>query len=822
MYKFIKPGILSLLCCLCALPTLQAQVKLPGVGAGTEAAARPDEYIIAGVTVSGITDLDQDLLLAVAGLSIGEKVVLPNDDGIARAIRNLMKQELFADVAIEVTNTAGNKIFLNIAIEERPRLSKYGFRGIKKGEATELRTKLNLTTNKVVTEATKKDAVVRIKKHFVDKGFGRTTVTVTQRPDTARKNTTILVFHINKGSKTHINQINIVGNEAAEDGKLKGTFRSTKEMTRITLHPQEDEPVYADNEKEPNYLSNFGFLSLSKTLEKIDPYFRFKLFASSKFNQEKYEADKQAMIGYYNSLGYRDAQIADDTVYSVKSGNLNVDIKVNEGRRYYFGDIVWKGNTKYSSEELSARLGIKRGDVYNQDLLDARIGRAQSPDGAEDIGSLYMNDGYLFFNIEPTETSVIGDTINYELRITEGSQATIGLVNIYGNDRTNEHVIRRELYTLPGNKFSREDIIRSQRQIATLGFFDAEKISILPKPHPENGTVDIDYTVVEKSSDQLQLSAGFGGGVKFYGNVGITFNNFSLRNIFRPRYWDPLPIGDGQKLSLNYSSNGQYYNSLNASFTEPWLGGKKPNALTTNIVYSKYATALASSTTDASNIRVLGGGVSLSKRLKWPDDNFVLTYGFNYQNFKLTNYSLGGGDLQNFNNGSSNNLYFKIVLARYSLDQPLYPRGGSNINFTFQFTPPYSSFNNKDYNNEVTSEKYKWIEYHKYRFTADWYKQIAGNLVFKLSTKYGFMGYYDKTIGYSPFERFQLGGDGLSGNQFFVGKDIISQRGYEIYQSNAVIFNKYVAEIRYPLSLSPHLYNFCSGLCRRGQCLEQL
>jgi outer membrane protein insertion porin family len=312
--------------------------------------------------------------------------------------------------------------------------------------------------------------------------------------------------------------------------------------------------------------------------------------------------------------------------------------------------------------------------------------------------------------------------------------------------------------------------------------------------------VDIEYSVVEKSSDQLQLSAGFGGGVRFYGNIGITFTNFSIKNILKPKMWDPLPVGDGQRLSLSYQSNGAYYNALNFSFTEPWLGGKKPNALTTSLVYSKFSGVTNPLPADSSYIRLIGGGLSLSKRLKWPDDNFVFTYGINYQNYKLKDYAL----LPDFDTGRSNNLFFKLVLARYTVDQPLYPRSGSNISFTFQFTPPYSAITGKDFTNETAQEKYKLIEYHKYRFTADWYQKVSGNLVMKLSTKYGFMGYYNPQLGFSPFERFQLGGDGLSGQNFFIGRDIIAHRGYkDVYAQNATIFNKYTLEMRYPFSLSP-------------------
>lgn len=807
MHKFTQRCCFAIIGVLSTIATAQAQIAMPGNGnrlqQSATAATEPDkprEYTIAGIKPEGAKFLDEDLLLAVTGLSIGMKVRIPNDDNISKAIRNLWKQDLFSNVTIKVDKIIDDKIFLLVVVEERPKLSRYNFKNIRKSEATELKDKINLIRTRVITEGVKKEAVERIRKYYVDKGYGKTTVEVRERPDSSLVNSVILTFIVDKGNKTHINQVNISGNEHESEMRLKRTLKGTKQMARITLHPANDKSVYDKSDRSfGNYIKSGGFLSVSKTLEALDPYFRPNFLSSSKFNESKFEDDKQALIAHYNSLGYRDAAIVDDTVYAVENGNLNIDIKVKEGRRYYFGDIKWKGNTKYTDEFLTRTLGIKKGDVYNQELLETRIGRQLSPEGGEDISSLYMDDGYLFFNIDPVETSVVGDTINYEMRIAEGQQATIRNVNIAGNDRTNEHVIRRELRTLPGNKFSRADLIRSNREIANLGFFDQEKIGIQPKPHPEDGTVDIDYTVVEKSSDQLQLSAGFGGGVKFYGNIGIVFNNFSIRNIFKPKYWDPLPVGDGQKFSVNYQSNGAYYNSFNTSFTEPWLGGKKPNALTTSFVYSKYSGAAVGTDPNSSFLRMVGGGVSLSKRLKWPDDNFVLTYGINYQNYRLKSYTL----VDNFNEGYSNNLYFKFVLARYSVDQPLYPRSGSNISFTFQFTPPYSAFNNKDYTSETSAEKYKWIEYHKYRFTADWYQKIVGNLVFKLSTKYGFMGYYNPTLGFSPFERFQLGGDGLSGYSYFVGKDIISQRGYEVYAQNATIFNKYSAEIRYPFSLSP-------------------
>jgi outer membrane protein insertion porin family len=758
----------------------------------------PQEYTIGGISTVGAQFLDEDLLLAVTGLSVGKKIKLPYDESISKAIKNLWKQELFSDVNIFVEKIIDDKIFLKINVEERPRLSKYNFKGIRKGEAQELKNKLNLVKSKVITEAAKKESIVRVKRYFEEKGYGNTLVKIREKPDTFLVNSVILTFDIEVGKKTKVNQINISGNESASETRIKRSLKGTKEAGRISFHRADDVSVFEDSSKRSfgKYLTNAGFLSISKTLDALDPYFRPKFLKSSKFNEKKYEEDKEAIIEYYNTLGFRDASILADTIYSVGNGNINVDIKINEGRRYYFGDIKWKGNTKYSNETLTKLLGIKRGDIYDLELLSKRIGTIPDPAG-QDISSLYMDDGYLYFRIDPNETSVVGDTINYEMRITEGAQATINNITIEGNDRTNENVIRREIYTLPGSKFSRADIIRTTRQIAGLGFFNPEKTIPQPKPRPD-GTVDINYSVEEKSSDQLQMSMGFGGGVNFYGQIGITFNNFSLRNILKPKLWDPLPVGDGQRFAVNYSSNGAFFNSLNISLTEPWLGGKKPNSLTTNFIYSKFSSNLADGS--KSFIKVLGGGVTLSKRVKWPDDNFVVSYGLNYQNYQLEKYT---GLISDFTNGFSNNLHLKFSVQRYTLDQPQYPRSGSDISFTFQFTPPYSTFSGTDFATANQGVKYKWIEYHKYRFKADWYKTVVGNMVFKFSAKLGFLGYYNPDIGLSPFERFQLGGDGLSGQNFFIGRDVISQRGYEVYAQSATIFNKYVAEIRYPFSLNP-------------------
>jgi outer membrane protein insertion porin family len=778
-----------------------ATVTVAQLGGVSSNSSRSTDYVIGDITVSGSQYLDAELIILSSGLGKGDKIKLEDDPGVAKAIRNLWLQQLFSDVGVTITKVEGSRVFLNINVVERPRLSRFSIKGISKGQESELKEKLNIVQNRMVTEAMKKDIEERIRKYYSEKGFQNTRVNIIEKKDSSAVNSVALLIDVNKGGKVHINQINFAGNQNASDGKLKGTMKGSKEMPRLSLHAADDKAIYGSSERSfKNYMRNQGYLSLSKTLDALNPYFRWNIFAGSKFNPKKYEEDKNSIIAYYNSLGYRDAQLVEDTTYTVDNGNLNIEIKVKEGRKYYFGDIQWRGNTKYSDSILNVMLGIKKGDEFNQELFDSRL--STSMDG-QDIGSLYMDDGYLFFKIEPMEKSIVGDTINYEIQIQEGPQATIKNIGISGNDRTNDHVLRRELYTRPGYKFSRADIIRSIRQISNLGFIDPEKVTPQPKPNYADGTVDIDYNVVEKSSDQLELSAGFGGGVGFTGTIGIVFNNFSLRNIFKLKEWDPLPMGDGQKLSLRYQSNGLWFNSANFSFTEPWLGGKKPTALTVNGVYGRQSYSeggIYSGSPSDHYLRNFGGGVTLSKRLKWPDDNFVFSYGINYQNYYLKDYDYFVSD---FRNGNANNLFFRLTLARNSVDQPIYPRSGSNINFTFQFTPPYSLFSDKNYQDATASEKYKWIEYHKYRFTAEWYQRIAGDLVFKLAAKYGFMGYYNKEIGYSPFERFNVGGDGLSGFNYFVGRDIIAQRGYEVYAQNAVVFNKYTAEVRYPFSLNP-------------------
>ncbi len=788
----------------------------------------PKRYSIAEIKVTGTQYFDPNLVTSISGLNVGDEVRIPGGDNFAKAIEKLWGQNLFADIEIYITKVEGDKIWVEIAAVERPRLSKLIFRGIKKSEATELKEKVGISASQVVTEARKQNAIEAIQKFYTEKGFQGAQITVQERPDTAYTNGVDLVFIVEKGGKVRVNDVMIFGNEKISELKLKKQLKGTKEKSRFSLFADKNTSPYGEKEtiSFKEYVKNFGFLSPTKTLDYLDPYFRFKIFSSAKFNEKKYAEDKRNIIAYYNAQGYRDAVIEKDTVYYNDKGNLNIAIKVDEGHKYYFGDIAWRGNTKYSDSVLNIILGIKKGDVYNLETLNKRVGKELTQEGG-DISALYADNGYLFFRVDPVETSVYNDTIDHEIRITEGPQATIKRVTIAGNDKTKEHVIRRELRTLPGEKFSRQELIRSQREIANLGYFNQEKIGINPVPNPDDGTVDINYTVEEKSSDQLELSAGWGGGIGLTGTVGVVFNNFSLRNIFKRSAWSPLPSGDGQKLSLRFQSNGRYFRSTNFSFTEPWLGGKKRNSFTVSLYSSKYANAYdpytgryTNARADSSYLKAMGATISLGKQLKWPDDYFTLIYALNFTQYKLKNYP---GFFQGLSDATSNILNLKLTLARSSVNQPIFPTGGSSFMISGAFTPPYSAF--KSTESIKSEDKYRLVEYHKWRVNGEWYVPLgkpAGEeknrqFVLKVAAKYGFIGRYNKDLEISPFERFQVGDAGLTNNFGILGYDIIAHRGYPVYDNSDptinpdqqstnkffTIFNKYTMELRYPFSTNP-------------------
>jgi outer membrane protein insertion porin family len=787
----------------------------------------PKQYILAGITVTGAKAFDQNLIISISGLAIGDKLTIPGTDIFSKAINKLWKQNLVVDVQVFLTKLEGNNLYIEMAIAERPRLSDFKFIGIKKSEKDDLETKVGLSKDRVVTDNMKLSAIDVIQKFFSDKGFRNVKVDVKEQPSPSMLNAVTLVFNVTKGNKVKVNTINFANNDNITDAKLKKHMKGTKELSRMSLFPSVESSPYGDTSTRPSfkkYMRDMDYLSITKTKDFIDPYFRFKLFTSSKFNPKKYDEDKISVLDYYNSQGFRDAVIVADTAINTPKGNIDLHLKMNEGKKYFFGNITWRGQTKYSDSILNVLLGIKKGDTYNLEVLNKRLGKTPNADGG-DVQSLYMDDGYLFFRIDPVETAVYKDTIDFEIRMQEGPQATIGKIEISGNEKTKDFVVRRELRTVPGEKFSRADLIRTQRELGQLGFFNPEKTTPNVVPNSDDGTVDITWQVEEKSSDQLELSAGFGGYIGLTGTLGITFNNFSINNIFNKKTWDPLPSGSGQKLSARIQSNGRAYRTYNFSFTEPWLGGKKRNSFSVSLYNTKQANAYnmygqyCMTCGDTSYIKIIGASVSLGKQLKWPDDYFSMMYSFTVQQYKLLNYA---NIFKGISTGNSTNISLKLSLARNSSQgSPIFPTGGSNFLLSGQFTLPYSALGML----KPGQNPYKFPEFHKWRFNAEFYVPIGiargteknKQFIIKAAAKYGFIGRYSKDLAVSPFERFQLGDAGLNNTYALLGKDIIAQRGYPIYSTSDpkinpdngtpteffTIFNKYVLELRYPFSTNP-------------------
>lgn len=748
--------------------------------------AAPKEYEIGGITVSGADHLDQRVLSLISGLSVGDKVQVPGEK-FSTAIENLWKQNLFEDVTITASKIQGNTIFLNIQVLERPRLIKFSLRGMTKSEADDVREKIRLIKGKVVTDALISSTTVKVKDFFVNKGFMDVKVNITQEKDSKVVNGVTLMINVTKGSKIRIKDINIIGNNSIKTWKLRRTFKETKR--KRWWNP----------------------------------------FNSGKFDEDNYDKDLKSFLAKYNEKGFRDAKISKDTIYRVGTDRISIDIHINEGNRYYFRNITWVGNSKHSSAKLNSVLGIKKGDVYDQSQLDAKL--YMNPNG-NDISSLYMDDGYLFFNVSPVEIMVSNDSIDLEMRIYEGKQAIVNRITVVGNTKTNDRVIMREIRTKPGQLFRRSDIIRTQRELSQLGYFDPEKMNVTPTPNPANGTVDIEYTVEEKPSDQIELSGGYGGG-RLVGTLGISFNNFSSKNFFKKDAWRPLPAGDGQRLSVRAQSNGLYYQSYNISFTEPWLGGKKPNSLSATAYYSIQSNGYTKSAKDVygnparQSIDIMGVSIGLGKRLKRPDDYFTLYQELNYQYYTLNNYQ----SFFTFNQGYANNFYYKVTIQRNSIDKPIFETSGSQLALTGQFTPPYSLLNNKDYGSSMTDqERYKFVEYQKYKFTAKFFTPItnkrgtdgkeARNLILRTSIGYGFLTTYNSIVGTAPFERFYLGGSGLTGFALD-GREIIALRGYNDNgsvspQGGAAFIGKYSMELRFPITLNPQATIYVLGFADAG------
>lgn len=781
--------------------TLSAQVTL-GTMNVTDYNA-PKDYYLGGMTVSGVKYLDGNVLLMLSGLTVGDKIKVPGDK-ISQAIRKLWEQGLFEDIRVSVTKVVEDQIFIDFYLKERPRLSKFQFNGIKKSDADDIRQKIRLVKGDYVTDNMIMKTRNIITKFYNDKGYLNAEVDIVQKRDSAAANEVTLFINIDRNEKVKVYNIEIHGNKNLSEDMIKAAFKKTKEKSVFNPMDDLDKVVY-ESAKEA---VTIDFVEIGNVLgDHISDHVRIRIFKSSKFIEEDYEEDKQLLIKKYNSLGYRDARILRDSISKNDDNTININMWIEEGPKYYIRKISWVGNTKYSSVFLDRILKIGKGDVYDQDALEQAL--TYNPNGT-DIRSLYMDDGYLFFDVVPVETRVENDSIDLEIRMHEGKQATVNKVTIKGNTKTNDHVALREVQTRPGQLFSRDRLIRSQRQLAQLKYFDAEKLTPNVNPNPEDGTVDIGYDVTETSADQVELSGGWGYG-RIIGTIGLSFNNFSLRNVTNFKAWKPIPAGDGQKLSLRFQTYGKGYFSYSFSFTEPWIGGRKPLALSLSYYHSKYTNGLAANDPSFAFFKIDGVSVGLGTQLRWPDDYFSLYQSLNYNRYNTYNYtsifSFGGG------NGVYNAFSYSITLSRNSIDAPIYARNGSEFSLSLELTPPYSLFRgNVNYDSMDVTERYKWVEYFKIKFKGAWYINLVEKLVLTPRIQFGFLGTYNKDLGVTPFERFYLGGDGLTGYNNMDGRELIGMRGYANnsltpgYPSSigGTVYTKYTLELRYPISLNPN------------------
>lgn len=777
-------------------------------------------YILAKIDVAGKISYNEQTVTTFTGLEKGQQIIVPGQD-ISNAIKKLWKLGLFSDVNFYVNEIKGDSIYLELNINELPKLSDIKIQGVKKGKVEELTKEADLKKGKIVNE----NLITTTKNYFENKykkeGYYQTKVAINIIADSLDTEVKMVV-NIDKGDKVKVKSIDFEGNTQMNDTKLRKAFKNTKQRNPI------------------------------------------RFLKRSKYIKDKYKEDLTAVIDKYKEKGNRDARIiSDSVVYDKNSNTIAIKVKLEEGRKYYFGDIRYLGNTVYTERQLNSILGIKKGDVYNGIILQKRIADQTKPDG-EDLTNLYQNNGYLFSSINPVEVRTENDTIDFEIRITEGPIAYFNKITVVGNDKTNDHVIYRELRTKPGQKYSKEDLVRSVREIGQLGFFDPETIKPdFKNVDPQAGTVDIEYNLVEKGSSQIELQGGYGGG-GFIGTLGLSFNNFSARNMFKKDAYKPLPMGDGQRMSLRLQGSS-FFQTYSLSFSEPWLGGKKPVNFSTSLSHSKqYLMNFRSRDVNRSqSFNITSLSVGIAKRLTVPDDYFVLSQTASFQYYDLNNYNTG---LFTFGDGSSRNLAYTIGLTRNSKGvNPIFPTSGSEFSISGKFTPPYSLFNGIDYGNlendvnyklryredlgfrvvdvngvvprpgdliaanydtngqiesvyytedvsialvdqgKVDQKKFNWLEYYKIKFRADWYTRIYEKLVLRTNSEFGFMGAYNSDRGLVPFERFFLGGDGLA-NFALDGREVIQLRGYPnnslSSQDGGTIYNKFSLELRYPITLN--------------------
>ncbi len=803
--KYMKHIVVLLVALLSV--TLQTNAQDVIVNPDISYAGTPRQCEIGGLTVKGVEGYEDYVLLGLSGLSVGQVIEVPGTE-ITEAIKRYWRNGLFSKVAITADSLVGNKVYLCVHLTTRPRVSAINYNGLKKSEREDMDSKLGIMRGSQITPNMIDRAKILAKKYFDDKGYNNAEIEIIQRDDVTSKNEVILDINVDKKAKMKVRQIIFEGNDQLSDKKIKGNMFKKSAFGKIN---------------EAGKFRNF--------------------FKAKKYTPERYEEAKQALIDKYNELGYRDATILEDSVWTVDENHVNVFVKVDEGQRYYLRNITWVGNTVVTSDYLDRTLGMKKGDVYNQKQMKKRLSEDEDA-----VGNYYWNNGYLFYNLEPTEVNIVGDSIDLEMRIQEGTQAHISHVRIYGNDRLYEEVVRRELRTKPGDLFSKDAIQRSAREIASMGFFDPEKVNPDIKPNYDDGTVDINWELEQKSNDQLEFSLGWGQ-TGVIGRVGIKLTNFSIRNLFgkNKMHRGFLPIGDGEQVSLSAQSNGSYYYSFSTGYSTGWFGGKRPNSFSVSAFYSKqtdisstyrnsawmnnyynymggygsYNTGYYDYTTlydDDKYIKLIGISLGWGKRLRWPDDYFQLSTQLSYTRYMLQdwNYFL-------ISNGNCNNINLGITLARTSTDNQLFPRRGSEFMASVTLTPPWSLFDGKDYANLATAEtyntnadryqaelqeKYRWIEYHKWKFKSRTYTALTGGqkcLVLMTRAEFGILGSYNKDKK-SPFETYYMGGDGMSGYSTSYAEETIGLRGYENgsltpYGASGYAYDRFTLELRYPLLL---------------------
>lgn len=751
---------------------------------------KPATYIVGGIDVEGIKYLSKDQLVSLTGLKIGDRIKVPSDD-MTSIVKRIWLQRYFEDVGLYIDSLVPTRdtAFLKLSLQERPRVSKWSFTGIKNGEQSDLQEKLNLRRGAELSEYGVKTNIKVIKDYFKEKGFQNCEVNVRQERDTVIKNAVRVSFDVKKGEKVKIKQITFSGVTSVKEGKLVKAMKNTRDM-------------------------------------------RFRnFFSSKKYKEKEYDNDKKALIEALNEAGFRDAKIVSDSMYYIEPNRLAIDFKIEEGKRYYFRNITWTGNSLYTEEELNNVLMIKKGDVYDVVNMNKRL-NGDPKKQFMDVGTMYRDLGYLFFNVIPVEMNIVGDSVDVEMRMVEGKPATFNNIIISGNTVTNEKIVRRQIFTKPGYLYSQSQFERSVREISSMGHFDPEHAMDPSKgytliPNQMNNTVDISYNVSEKPNSQLELSGGWGG-YSFVGTIGVSFNNFSLKRIFDKSAWRPVPLGDAQVLSLRFQTNGTYYTAASVNFMEPWLFGKKPTSLNISGYYTRQTNSYYFYQNPDEYFEVYGVAAGLGSRLKWPDNYFVLYHELSWQSYNLHDW--GYNFL--FSTGQSNNISYKLSLTRNSTDQPVYPRQGSDFTFSVQLTPPYSAFRdpNTNYQAMTDQQRYRWIEYHKWTFKGALYTKIVGDLVLMARAQFGYLGTYNKNLGYSPFEGYQVGGDGMSGYNTY-GSEIISLRGYENYSLtpinedgvyNGHIYDKFTIELRYPLVLQPQSTIFALLFLEGGNCWDRI